>query len=221
MRWNIAAPEVWITMHARAVEEADARLRALRQEEWGDLGLGALALVASVVAAEVFPPLALPLFLGGLVVGALGVRALWRRWDLLERLAGECDAYGIPEVRAQAAREATMERRESFAALIRSYARTRGSSADERACAAAEELEALADELEDEELELDPAQAVACMRLVSDLASSPLLNRALPTEDLRSYVLRIRSGFSRRAPGPAPAASADTPALPRRAGAAG
>ena len=60
---------------------------------------------------------------------------------------------------------------------------------------AAEELEALACELEDEELALDPACAVACMRLLSDVSESPLLNPALPPELLRSRVRQIRSGF--------------------------
>ena len=61
--------------------------------------------------------------------------------------------------------------------------------------AVAGELDALAFELEDGDLELDPAAAVACMRLLSDVPRSPLLNRELPTEDLRSRVLRIRCGF--------------------------
>jgi hypothetical protein len=63
---------------------------------------------------------------------------------------------------------------------------------------AAEELEALASELEDDELALDPACAVACMRLLSDLSASPLLNPALPPEELRSRVRQIRSGFEAR-----------------------
>ena len=72
-------------MYARAVDDASARLQELRQEEWQELGLAALALG--------------PLFLGGILVGARGVRALWRRWDLLDRLAGDHDAYTIAEVR--------------------------------------------------------------------------------------------------------------------------
>ena len=93
-------------MYARAVDDAADRLRALRHEECEALGLAALALVLAVVAAEVRSRvLALPLFLGGLVVGALGMRALWRRWDLVERLSGDRDAYVIAEVRAYASRE--------------------------------------------------------------------------------------------------------------------
>jgi hypothetical protein len=64
--------------------------------------------------------------------------------------------------------------------------------------AAAEELEALASELEDETLVLDPASAVACVRLLSDVAGSPLLDPALPAEVLRWRVSQIKSGFSPR-----------------------
>ena len=103
----VAAWRVSLAMYARAVDEASSRLRELRQEECGDLGLAALSLGLALAATQVRPVFAMPLFLGGVVVGARGVRALWRRWDLVERLAGERDAYVIPEVLACAAREAT------------------------------------------------------------------------------------------------------------------
>jgi hypothetical protein len=182
-------------VYARAVDQADARLRDLRLEERGELGLAAAALAASIVATEMFPPLVAPLFLGGLFVGGLGARAMWRRWDLLERLSGERDAHVIAEVRAFALREATIERRRSFAALIRSRLHEAALAGETRVLAVAYDLEGLADELEDDDLALDPASAVACMRLLSDVARSPLINRALPTEDLRARVLQIRCGF--------------------------
>jgi hypothetical protein len=188
-------PEQEQVVYARAVDQADARLRDLRYEERGDLGLAAAALAASVAATEGLPALAAPLFIGGLVVGALGVRAMWRRWDLLERLSGERDAHVISEVRAFASREATMDRRHSFAALIRASLRGAALAMDARVLAVADDLERLAGDLEDDELALDPASAVACMRLLSDFPRSPLLNNELPTEDLRSRVLQIRSGF--------------------------
>jgi hypothetical protein len=182
-------------VYARAVDQADARLRDLRLEERGELGLAAAALAASVVATEAFPPLVAPLFIGGLFVGALGARAMWRRWDLLERLSGDSDAHVIAEVRAFALREATIERRRSFAALIRARLQEAAFAGETRVLSVAEELTALAADLEDEEQQLDPASAVACMRLLSDVALSPLLNRELPAEDLRARVLRIRYGF--------------------------
>lgn len=184
-------------MHARAVDQADARLRELRQEERVELALAAVALAASLISTEVLPELTAPLFIGGLVVGLLGLRTLWRRWDLLERLSGERDAHVISEVRALAVREATMERRECFAALIRIKAREAELRSDARVLVVADELEALASELENPELTLEAAAGVGCARLLSDVARSPLLNAALPAEDLRSRVRQIRSGLRR------------------------
>jgi hypothetical protein len=184
-----------MAVYARAVDQADARLRDLRLEERGELGLAAAALAASVVATEVFPPLVAPLFIGGLFVGALGARAMWRRWDLLERLSGDSDAHVIDEVRAFALREATMDRRRTFASLIRARLSDATLAGETRVFAVADDLEALAVDLEDDDLTLAPAAAVACMRLLSDVARSPLLNRELSTEDLRARVLQIRCGF--------------------------
>jgi hypothetical protein len=185
-------------VYARAVDQADARLRELRDDERGELALAAAALAGSLAATEVLPALAAPLLLGGLVVGALGVRAMWRRWDLLERLSGERDAHVISEVRAFASREATMERRHTFATLVRGRLDEARLVGGGRVLAVADELEALASELEENDLALEPAAAVACMRLLSDVAQSPLLNRALPPEDLRSHVRQIRSAFRPR-----------------------
>jgi hypothetical protein len=176
-------------VYARAVDDAATRLRTLRQVERGDLALAAFALGLAVAVTQLHPPLAAPLFVGGLAVGALGVRALWRRWDLVETLAGEPDAHVIPEVRAYATREATIERRRTFAALIRSELR------QPHIAAAADELAALASELEDDALGLDPVSAVSCMRLLSDVAGSPFLDPAARPEDLRSRVRQIRAGF--------------------------
>ena len=66
-------------MYARAVDDAAAHLRELRNEEWAEFALAALALGLSLAATQVRPALALPLFLGGVVVGVLGTRAFWRR----------------------------------------------------------------------------------------------------------------------------------------------
>jgi hypothetical protein len=182
-------------MYARAVDDAAQRLRTLRHEECGDLALAVAALAGAVAVTQVHPPLAAPLFLGGLAVGVLGLRALWRRWDLVERLAGERDAHVIPEVLAYARREATMERRRTFAALIRRELPRSGRPVHARVAAVADELAGLAQELEDDALELDPVAAVSCMRLLSDVTESPLFNTSLPTEELRSRIRRIRCGL--------------------------
>ena len=96
----------------------------LHHDELQDIGLGGAALAASLAATALCPPLVMPLFVGGIAVGALGIRAIWRHWDLVDRLADDRDAYTIPEVRDYAAREARIERRAYYAALVRSWART-------------------------------------------------------------------------------------------------
>jgi hypothetical protein len=68
---------------------------------------------------------------------------------------------------------------------------------DPRIAAVAQDLEALAIDLDDDSLALEPAAAVATMRLLSE-PESPLLDRAAPTDELRSRVLQIRSGFRPR-----------------------
>ena len=185
-------------MNARAVEAAEMRLRELHRDEWHDLGLAGSALGLAFAATEYMPSLTLPLFIGGIGLGVLGIRALWRHWDLVDRLADEPDAYAIAEVLAYAARETTMERRQRCAALIRNRLEPTPMSGSQVVNDAAAELAALAAELEDEELELSPACAVACSRLVSEPIQSPLLNSALPRDGLRSMAQRIRAGFTRR-----------------------
>jgi hypothetical protein len=181
-------------MYARAVDQAATSLRELRDEEWEDFGLALVALTLALVAAELHHGLAVPLFLGAVVVGALGLRALWRRWDLVNRLSLEPDAYSIPEILHCASKEATFERRRWYAALIRRTLRDRPSD-DARIAQVAGELEALVLELEDVELELAPACAVACRRLVSEPTESALFDPEVSAEDLRGSVRRIRFGF--------------------------
>ena len=99
-------------MYARAVDEAGERLRILRREECGDFALAAFALASAVAVTQVQQELAMPLFLGGLGVAVLGVRAALLRWELVERLAGDRDAHAIPEVlTSRSRRRRQMQRR--------------------------------------------------------------------------------------------------------------
>ena len=185
-------------MYARAVDDARARLTTLRRDEWQNFALAGIALGLALGATEFVPQLAGALLVGGLAAGLLGIRALWRHWDLVDRLAGERDAYTIAEVLAYASRYATLDRRRTYAAVIRSHLEPSGVGPPPRADAAAFELSALAEELENGDLELDPVCAVACQRLVSELTESQVLNlnSEMPRETLRSNAYRIRSGFS-------------------------
>ena len=178
-------------MHARAVEDSETRLLELHHDEFQNVGLGGAALAAALAATALCPPLVMPLFVGGMTMEALGIRAIWRHWDLVDRLADDGDAYTIDEVRDYAAREARMERRAYYAALIRSWTRTPQSWIAEMT----DELDELAHDLEDAALELDPVAAIACRRLLTDPTVSPLLGERHGADDLRSRIVQIRAGF--------------------------
>lgn len=187
-------------MSARAIDEAEARLLELHHEERYRLGLSAVALAASLAMTAIYVPVVLPLFVGGLAVGVLGMRTFWQRWDIVDRLADERDAYVIPEVLSYAARDTRMERRSTSAALIRSWLCTAALAGSSPVLVKAEEFEALACELEDRDLELDPACAVACRRFLTDGTVSPLFDDAARREDIESWIVRIRDGFRPRTP---------------------
>jgi hypothetical protein len=178
-------------MHARAVEDFERRLVELHRDEVQEFGLGGAALAASFAAATLCPPLVIPLFVGGIAVAGLGIRANWRHWDLLDRLADDRAAYTIPEVRDYAAREARIERRAYYAALIRSWTRI----AQPWVAELTDELDDLAHDLEDEALDLDPVAAVACRRLLTEPTNSPLFGDGHGAEDAHLRIAQIRAGF--------------------------
>ena len=178
-------------MYARAIDEAQVRLLELHHDEVQDVALAGAALSASLASSQLYPPLAVPLFIGGLAMAVLGVRALWRHWDLLDRLADDRDAYAIRQVREYAARDARMERRTRYGALVRSWAQTPTGWIAEMG----DELEELARELEDTTLDLDPAAALACRRLLTEPVASPLFEEPDASRDLRSCICSIRAGF--------------------------
>ncbi len=91
-------------MDTRALEASRARLAELRRTEIEQLAVSAAAVAGSLVLTSVYRPLVLPLFVGGVALGVLAMRCIWRRWDLVDRLADDRDAHVIPEVGAYAAR---------------------------------------------------------------------------------------------------------------------
>lgn len=184
-------------MVARAVEDADRRLHDLKREEWQDGAVAAGAFALAIAASAIRPAFVLPLFIGGLFLACRAVLAVWRRWDLLDRLLVEPDAYAISEVRERGQQEARMANRRGLSRAIRSRL---DLAEDPRVVANADQFAALAEELADSLLELDPASAAACSRLLTDPVGSPLVNTALPPEDVRSRLVQIRSGFHRRGP---------------------
>ena len=90
----------------------------------------------------------MPFLLGGVVVGVRGTIALWRRWDLVEHLAGELEAHVIPEGPGFCGSGGdSRERRHMYAAWIRTELTGTELTYRERVMIAAEELETLAVEL--------------------------------------------------------------------------
>jgi hypothetical protein len=185
-------------MYARAIEDAAKQLRELRIGEGYGLALGGAVLALSILATQIQPALAIPLFLGGLYALGYSVRAALKRSELLDRLALERDAYAIPEVLGHASRAARMTNRNELAASIRRIVESPGQlSLRDRVARCEAELEALAGDLEREDLELDPGLAFACQQLLTD-GEGPLYNPNVEADELLVQLHNIRSGFSAR-----------------------
>jgi hypothetical protein len=186
-------------MYARQVEEQSTELHELKHDELELAGLTVLCF-ALALAAHGKPTVALPLLAAGLGGAALAVRAFWRRWDLVDRLLLEREAYAIAEVRARAEHLALLDNRRALASSIRWRLEHASAFADPdgRLLRVVPELTALADELDDETLELDPLRAVECERLLTDGVTSPLVEATASTDDLFAWICRIRAGFAPR-----------------------
>jgi len=185
-------------MVAREVECAAKELRAFRSEGRQQFALAAVAFGLALTASQLRPAFAVPLLFGGIGALFLGVRASARRWELIDRLALDRDAYGIPEVRERAAQAATMTSRRALASSIHILLSQPGLAAAGRVRAVAKDLETLAAELDDDGLALDPASAVACARLLDAAAESPLRNPAAAPEDIHARIVQILTGFQAR-----------------------
>jgi hypothetical protein len=159
------------------VDENAVRLRELRREEWADTLLTVVVLGLALAASQTHSVLATPLVVAFIGAVILALRAFWRRWELLDRLLLDRDAYAIAEVRARAEHIASMKNRHDLASSIRSLLEETRSTPPQPAAALADELEALAVELDDAQLGLDPRCAVLCQHLLTDGSESPPLNR--------------------------------------------
>jgi hypothetical protein len=186
-------------MYARQVEEQSTELDELKRDELELIGLTVLCF-GLALAGHGRPMIALPLLAAGLGGSFLAMRAFWRRWDLVDRLLLEREAYLIDEVGRRARHIAELENRRSLACSIRWRLENAGAlnDASGRLHQIAPELAELADELDDDSLELDLLRAVECERLLTDGAASPLVDGVTPVEDVLARVRRIRAGFTPR-----------------------
>jgi hypothetical protein len=185
-------------MNARAVERAETQLHELSVQAVEGIALGAVSFGAALAGTRFLPEAAAPLLVGGMGVSFLGVRALVRRYLLLEDLALDRDAYSIAAVRSLAQRSASPENRRRLAASIRGALDATSYGVNERVEANRELLEELVAALEDERLALDPAASVTLDRLLTDGSTSCLYDSVVPADELRSRLRRVVSGFDDR-----------------------
>jgi hypothetical protein len=97
---------------AREIDEAATRIQELGIESAQCLAVAVVAAGLSLAATQVRPALALPLLVGALAVGFLGVRAFVSRSFLVQDLAPDSDADAIPAVRRYTERVAAHEDRD-------------------------------------------------------------------------------------------------------------
>lgn len=190
-------------MDARAIEQASRELELRRLDELANAALALVAAALAALSALFESQVALVLAIGAVFAAVLAVVAAVRRHWLIECLALDPDAYGIAAVRRYGCRLTSPRARKRLSRSLRTLV------ADPWRCGpcirptrvepfAADLLE-LAHELEDTGIEVEPVSAAGCLRLLSDGAESPLLNPALPIEDLWAALLRIRGGIHRAA----------------------
>jgi len=185
-------------MNARAVEHAQLELHELKVQSVEDLALAAVALATALAGTRLLPAAAVPLLFGGIGVAFLGVRALVRRYLLLEDLVADRDAYAIADVYRLAVWTASPQRRHQLAVSLRCALGGSSYGVNERVETNRDLLEELVRALEDYRLALDPAAAVALDRLLTDGSARPLYDSAVPADELRSRLRQVLNGFDER-----------------------
>jgi hypothetical protein len=183
-------------MTARQIDEAAKRLHDLRLESVEDLALAGGAFTLALTATRLAPSLAVPLLVGAMAVTFLGIRALVRRWFLVEDLAVERDAYAIGAVRRYGERVSSPERRRLLADSLRAI--LEGSSADVavRVAAVRPELKELIAALEDPRRTPEPEAVVTIERWLH-VSPQPLHDSEVPVDQLRSRLRSLLVDFDR------------------------
>jgi len=177
-------------VNARQVDDASRRLHDLGAQGIEDLAVSVVAIGLALTATQVRPELAFPFLLGAFGVGFLGMRAVVRRFFLVEDLAGDRDAYAIPAVRRFGLRATAPRHRHELARSIRATASL--STVVDRFRAVQPELEELVAVLEDDDRPLDPCAVVTLERWLNDPGES-FRDADAPVDELRS---RLRRGLT-------------------------
>jgi hypothetical protein len=174
---------------------------------WRSARAAALVATLCAVLAVLAAPLALPVGISltagaaaGALVAFVHVRA---RRKAVARLALEPTAYVLSEVSQYGSRFTAPDTRRRLAAWLREIVRDVNMCQfswclTDRVARHARQLESLADDLlAFQQAPIRPASAVACHRLLTCAAESPLYNPAIPDEELDATIARIRRGIAR------------------------
>ena len=184
-------------MNARQLDEATTRLHDLRARTVGDLVLAVVATGLALTATQFRPVLAIPFLLGAVGVGFLGMQAHARRVFLVEELADDRDAYGIPEVRRFGERATTPTHRRRLAQSIRLAMTDSPSEVAARPHSVRVELDQLAAVLEDEERSFEPYSLVTLEHWLNDPGGS-FRDPRVPAVEVRSRLRHLLVDFDER-----------------------
>jgi hypothetical protein len=164
----------------------------------------ALALVSgglSLVAAALWPQLAVALAIGAAFETLVAGAAVVRRREQIARLAVEPAAYVLTDVERYGRRLAEPRQRARLASwlaeIVAEAPHPWSLYLPDRVALCRAELAALARDLAMPALCVEPTSAAACRRLLTHAVESPLYNPRLPADDLRLTLARIRAGIER------------------------
>lgn len=186
-------------MDVQTIEGVADELRRRRRRAVESAALAALTGALAGAALLVSWQLAVALAVGAVVEAVVALAVLDRRRELIARLALNPAAYVLREVHRYGTRVAAPARRTRMAAWLVEIASETAVPGSlylrDRVALVRHELEALAHELRSA-LHVQPATVVACQRLLTRPAESPLYNPCLPADDLRLALRRLRADLS-------------------------
>jgi hypothetical protein len=187
-------------MNARELDSASESLE-LKRVRMRDGAVVAVACGTLAVATGPFSlDVALALLAGGFVAVAVAVANLLGRRDAIGQLALDPSAYELPEIRRYGTRLTLPSERAKLAAWLREVVREApepgNSYLADRVSRYSGQLESLARQLTASWVLVMPASAVACHRLLTHAAESPLYNPDLPADELPAAIDRICRGIT-------------------------
>jgi hypothetical protein len=182
--------------------EFEARLSALAQRRRRARSAALLAVVCAVLGAVTslfMVAMEVSLAVGSTVGVVVAIANFAAYRETIAVLALDPSAYVIPEVSRYGGRFATATERarlaKSLEGVVRESTLPESWFLADRARCHAQQLESLATELACPHVSIRPASAVACRRLLTCGAESPLYNPKIPSNELDAVLMRIRLGI--------------------------